>query len=66
MIMEKELSSKEQVKFISEMICQAKGNFAGESSFYFLLGGGWYLLQTLSTISQMYIGYTKHLILFGL
>ena len=37
--MEKELSSKEQIKFISEMIYQAKRNFAGERSFYFLLWG---------------------------
>ena len=38
--MEKELSNEERLEFISDMIGQAKRNFAHGSSFHFLCGGG--------------------------
>jgi len=61
--MEKEFNSAEQIKFISEMIGQAKQNFARGSSFHFLLWGwvvsaanfGHYILEVFELYEAPFI-----------
>lgn len=61
--MENELSNEERLKFISEMIVQAKKNFAGGGSFHFLLWGwvislanfGHYILEVFELYEIPYI-----------
>ena len=61
--MENELSNEERLKFISDMISQAKRNFAHRSSFHFLLWGwvislanfGHYILDVFDLYEAPYI-----------
>ena len=61
--METELSNEERLKFISDMIVQAKKNFAGGGSFHFLLWGwvislanlGHYVLDVFELYEMPYI-----------